>query len=742
MKTLKNKLLLVAGLGALLFVLAACVRFGMRRADTAEPREPVARTPIAELGNSAVTLAPPADGAHRIVLDRATLTRLQEAARKDTPAFRFVRARAEEALAKPVGAGYQGFEWAEAVANLSVAWHATGEPRYAEAALRYLGALLEDRSQVGDGLGGANVVHHDSGYGIRTFGAYSALGYDWLRHAPGADPALKQRVLTRLGEWLGWYAKSGYLRDRANANYYWGYVTTLAFAGLAFAGEAPAGDAWLTLARKELSERALPALRDDLKDGGWAEGWQYGEYTTAEIALVVEGFRTGARVEMARHVPWLAENIAHHTHALLPDQGSVYDGGTWGERPARPSGLGLAGIALALDGIGDPRAAEARWLMARALPPLKREQAFIGLLAEKPGAPERSPRNPDKTSLHLRGQGLTFARSDWSPAATWVSFQAGPRIAEDHQHADQGHFELFRGSDALIIDSGNAEGSATINHNTLLVDDGGKNNTYPPNQGVFGADRVKTTRFADQAGVLVAVGDIGEAYAPACAREGCRRRSVEKLTRTFVYVRPSLLVIDDHIALDGSDYAVAWAAHLMQNPKLESDLASAVVGRSRVDIRTLEPRAAARRAPREPTPSGKGPHRANSPWGAHFRLEVDSPRGEKERRFLHFISAADAAALPPEARALAGEGLRGGVITLSSGRHAVLFASAPDQGRVALGGPAEQVVIAGLEPGHRYHASVEPRGGCVIAFSAAQNGEHTANAGGALQLGAARCGKE
>jgi hypothetical protein len=733
----RTKLAAAAASFALLFVLAACVRFGMRHASSREPPEP-ARTPIAGLDSKPLMLARPGAGAHRIVLDAATIARLREAARQETQAFRFVRTRAEEALAKPIASGYQGFEWADAVANLSLAWHASGDARYAEGALRYLAALLDDRNEVGDRKGGAEVVRYDSGYGIRTFGAYTALGYDWLRDAPGFDAALKQRALERLGQWLDWYRESGYLHDKPLANYYWGYLTALSFAGLAAAGDSAAGDAWLARARSELSERALPALRDDLPGGGWPEGWQYGEYTSAEIALVTEAFRTGAGVEMARHVPWLGENVVHHAHALLPDGKSVYDGGTWGERPARPSALGLSGITVALDGIGDARAAEARAL-ARSLPPLRREQAFIGLLAERPGAPERSPREPGKTSLHLRGQGLTFARSDWTPSATWVSFQAGARLAEDHQHADQGHFELVRGADALLLDSGDSEGSATINHNTLLVDDGGKNLNYPPNQGVWGGKRVKTTRFSDDGSVVVAVGEIGEAYAPSCARDGCERRSVRRATRSFVYLRPSLLVIDDRIELDDPDTSVTWAAHLSESPQFEGNVASALIGGSRVDVRTLEPENATRRAPQEPTPSGEGPHRANKPWGKLFRLEIAGPRGSKERGFLHFISADGRDAAPSTATALRGEALRGGVIVSSGRRQAVLFASA-EKGRVALGGPTEVVVVAGLEPGKRYRASLEP--GCQLALAPAREGQHTASAAGALRLSATGCGKE
>ncbi len=717
--------------------LAACSRLGLQRSSSEEQRPQQVAAPVA-LGQAKITPRPSSGVACRIALDARSLERLKESARLRTPAFVRAQARADAGLVKATDSGYQGFEWADMVATQALLWHATSDPRYAEAAIRYLNALLDDRLVVGDGKGGADVVRHDSGYGMRTFGAYAALGYDWLRHAPGMNDALRGRALERLEQWLSWYQKDGYLRDRATANYYWGYLTALSFAGLAAASESKAADAWLKAAQAELSNRVLPEFRDKLRGGGWPEGWQYGEYTTLEIALVARAFRTGADVDVASKLPWLGQTVTHHVHALLPDEKSVYDGGTWGEHPARPSGLGLAALSIALEGVDDARAAEARWMTERALPPLQREQAWVGLLADRPGASLRPARDGAPTSLHLPGQGLTFVRSDWSPAAVWASFQAGPPLAEDHQDADQGHFELFRGGDGLLVDGGGSEGSATINHNTLLIDDGGKNLNYPPNQGVWGA-RVKTTQFGDDGQVAVAIGDIGEAYAPKCASQGCSRRSVQKLTRSFVFVRPTLLVIDDRVGLEEPEYDATWAVHMTVSPVLAGDLSSAAVGASRVDIRTLEPAGAARRAPREPTPSGEGSHRLNQPWGPMWRLEVTSQRGERERRFLHFISVGPAAAEPPIARRVSGKGLSGGVTRLEQRTVAVLFAEPQGEGQLALGGAVDSVVVAGLVPGRRYDLAVDA-GSCSVRLGATRAAsDRAATAGGFLRLSGLAC---
>lgn len=720
-----------SSLVVLLAGVTACGRLGLRRDAHDEPIAKRATAPVA-LEPAKLSVAAKGASAYRLLLDRDALERLKTSARLRTPAFVYAQARADEALSKQLESGYQGFEWADAVAATALLWHATGDERYAAASLRYLTALLDDRSTLGDGKGGADVVSHDSGYGMRTFGVYAALAYDWLRDAPGMNDALRARVRERLGQWIAWYQKDGYLRERPIANYYWGYLTALSFAGMALAGDDKAADDWLETARSELSNKVLPAFRDDLRGGGWPEGWQYGEYTTLEVALVARAFRSAFNVDVIGKLPWLGQTVTHHVHALLPDEKSVYDGGTWGEHPAKPSGLALAALALALDGVDDVRASEARWMTKHALPALTREQAWVGLLADRPSAEPRSPREGAPTSLHLPGQGLTFARSDWSKGAVWTSFQAGPPLAEDHQDADQGHFELSRGADQLLVDGGGSEGSATINHNTLLIDDGGENLNYAPNQGVWGR-KVKTTRFGDDGVALVAVGELADAYAPKCALEGCRKRAVERLTRSFVFVRPSLLVIDDQVELTSPDYGVVWAAHVTQAPKLEGGLATVTIGASRVDIQTIEPGQASHRAPREPTPSGDGSHRLNQPWGPMWRIEVASPRGERRRTFLHVINADAAESAPASVQPLRGQGLRGAVSRSAQQSVAVLFASGEKEARVALGRGVDNVVIVGLDPGKHYAVRLDASDCTLHLAPSRATSDAVATGGGALR---------
>lgn len=72
-------------------------------------------------------------------------------------------------------------------------------------ALKYWTVLLDDYQNVGDALGGDNVVTHDTGYAMRTFAPFSALAYDWLRDAPGVTEELRARARTRFDAWSTYY---------------------------------------------------------------------------------------------------------------------------------------------------------------------------------------------------------------------------------------------------------------------------------------------------------------------------------------------------------------------------------------------------------------------------------------------------------------------------------------------------------------------------------------------------------
>ena len=109
--------------------------------------------------------------------------------------------------------------------------------------------------------------------------------------------------------------------------------------------------------------------------------------------------------------------------------------------------------------------------------------------------------------------GPVYMRSDWTTNAVWASLSAG-ELFMDHQHRDAGHLTINRGGDYLLKDAGGYGEFVSQFHNVLLFDDRGCGNisVYPPNQGVWGGDRVKITKFYARPDSVYAQADATWAY--------------------------------------------------------------------------------------------------------------------------------------------------------------------------------------------------------------------------------------
>src|SRR5262245_7347183 len=101
-----------AALVCMLGIALACVRYGAHKLSSARHRNGSRPeyAAVGGLGPERLQLGRRPEHTARILLDRPALERLHEAAKAQTPAFRNVVARCDEALARPVDSGYQGFE--------------------------------------------------------------------------------------------------------------------------------------------------------------------------------------------------------------------------------------------------------------------------------------------------------------------------------------------------------------------------------------------------------------------------------------------------------------------------------------------------------------------------------------------------------------------------------------------------------------------------------------------------------
>jgi hypothetical protein len=684
----------------------------------------------------------------RILLTPGRLLALR--ARRDaaTPAWRSLAAACEEDARHPIAAGYEAWDWANAALDLALCSAASPRADYERAALGYFRALLDDRYTVGDGAGGDEIVRHDHGYGIRSRGALGGLALDWLHDAPGMTPALRAHAVDRFVAWSRWFGESGYNRDHPIANYYAGWFGALAFAGLAARDDDPRAVDMLAKARRMYRTEIAPAYRRKLAGGDFPEGWQYGDMVGAFLTVFADAeARAGEGRAPFESLPWLDETVAFRTHALWPDGRHMLDTGDWSRKPAVAPAHTLLALASVLPST-DAASAPARALARLAQQPRGEEWRWLAALGEegppRPGArPADDPRR-GATSYLAAGTGTLTARTDWSTGAVWFALASAPSLS-DHQHLDAGHFEVVRGADALVVDAGGYGSYSSLSHNVIAVDDGKENDNYAPNQAVW-SDAAAITRHDDDGRFVHALAEYASAYNPAGYPVDHPGRSVTRAEREVLLSRSPVpgagpesarVIVYDRITLSRPSYGATFLLHGAGVPALEGETARFTSGRSVAFAITVLPAGAAPVAVSEPTALGDGPYYANDPpeGTESARLEVRSPAGGLERRFLHAIVVADRAAAAPAVARLEGAAVDGVAIA----DEAYLFARSGVQrhaGTLEYTAPAGAVtqVVASLAPGGHYVAGARPEGdGCRVSLVAANDAR---SAGGPSGLAA------
>jgi hypothetical protein len=589
-------------------------------------------------GRAAHAAGPPSGAHPRFLLGSAKAGLV---AQKDTPEVSAVVSQCASEAGETIASGYQGWDWVSQMASCAVAWHATGDAAHAAQAVKYWRALLDDGASVGDAGGGATgynggpIVSQDSGYSMRTFGAFGALGLDWLYDAPGVDDALRAHARDRLVAWHDWYAASGYLNETPESNYFVGYfLATWASAIAIGTDDARGADLW-TAANALTDQYVRPAMKSGVFVGGdWIEGWQYGELAAQSYFVVsaaaAENGVTSFTDDFARDV------VMFHIHALHPD-GSFIDSGDQEGHPVEASNDSVWGALLAA-----PNAGWAGWAEQYAtkashdgVSPWVRALARARMASWAP-SDWKDANLP--LSYFAAGTQTLVARSGWGAGDTWASIQSAGRFGADHQHCDAGHFELIRGADALAITSADYGTWASWNNNTLLFDDGGDNSVYPPNQGAWGDPKKVALSATSEVGVASSAhASFADAYV---SNQG--GNSVKLAARDWIYLRPDVLVVSDRVAVSKPSVGVTFLLHTSTSPTASGAHLVADVGASRLSSQTLLPASPSRATVSEPVANaGSGPWSNNDTYAPAFRAE-EQQSGATTASFVHVLTASAA----------------------------------------------------------------------------------------------------
>jgi hypothetical protein len=650
----------------------------------------------------------------------AVLKRLRGAG---APSWRTLQSKCDDDVRETIPSGYEAWDWVSATLDLSLCHRVTGRAAYSRAALTYFRALLDDHVRVGDGAGGDAVIHHDDGYSIRTRGCFGAIAYDWLHDLPGMTPELRTHAVDRFVAWTDWFSESGYSHDEPIANYYFGYFGAVAFGGIAAQGDDPRASQLLRRAGRMYGSEIVPAFRSKLEGGDFPEGWQYGDLVGSLLALFTDA-EARSSPSAFEAVPWLRQAPTYRTHALWPDGRHMLDTGDWSDKPAVAPSHMLLALAIVLPP-PDPIARQARALARLAADPAE-EWHWLAALGDDPTRPAQDPR-AGALSYLARGTATLTARTDWSPRAVWVALTSAPSLS-DHQHLDAGHFEMVRGGDPLVIDGGGYGSFSSLSHNVLAVDDRKENDNYAPNQATW-SDTARIARYEDTPGWTYALADYASAYNPAGYPQDHPQRSVTRAEREFLFSRAPVagmpesarLVVYDRVTLTKPTYGVTFLLHGGSPPAGAGDTLRIAAGKSAAVVTTLLPAGATPALVNEPTDLGDGPFYANEPPEdtKSVRVEIRSPLGATERRFLHAIVGGPAEGRAPAPARIEGDGADG--VALQD--EAYVFDRAGDQAKPApltYRAPAAAMrhVVVSLAPGARYDVSAAPEGGdCHVSIA-------------------------
>lgn len=457
---------------------------------------------------------------------------------------------------------YQGSEPYHYIVNFSLCYRIvkaiSGETAAAPYAQKALGVLQANTYP----LLNFTAYSTDSGYGIRNYVPAMAIAYDWLYDSPLLTTSIKSSIVSRIKNWLDFYATSGYSNTQVISNYNAGYMVAGVLSAIALNGEDIAsGGIWTNAT--SLYNNARLTFDRTMPGGHWPEGWNYGPGVYQSYLLAASALKIATSDAGYLSSNWLANNVLFKMNAVSPDGKFFYDDGLWsGDSVGDPriNDIAAAGFAF---GWGSTSGKIARSFIDQvvagggSLSSIGEE--WKPLLLYDPSSQAYDLASLAK-SYYAAGTGLVTMRSDWTATSgTWATFISSPYLSyQGEQDKDQGHIELYKGA-RLLIDAGHdLYGDPgiknTVFHNTFTLEN--RNDTSYSGQltitercpNPLGTNPIGINAFNDGGPYTFASGEFSAAYQDNPVYPSiCGKIPVTWLNRNTFYLRPDVFVIYDQI---------------------------------------------------------------------------------------------------------------------------------------------------------------------------------------------------
>ncbi len=443
--------------------------------------------------------------------------------------------------------------------TLALAYLASGESRYAQAACRRLESISR-----WDPAGSSHVAHNDEAHMSVIWDGPQACDWVWEEFTD-AQRRLVIEQFRRRGqinfEHMHDRGMYGVARFDSHAGREIVFLAQIALVFHEHIGEAAE---WLSWLRPVLCG-VWPIWAGD--DGGWAEGPSYATAYVGIMTVFATALKRGAGIDLYRRPFWA--NHARWWQYCLPAYAEWAGFGDCGIRPPlraaaevvetidREAGLHVLAEYVAACRRADPPAANA----PQAVPP---QQYLAGLdeAALPPQAAEgnRGKHNPAAPSRLCR----IFPHAGWAAIRTSLDdpagdvaflFRSSPLGAVSHSHASNNDFILHVGGKVLAMPSGYYDGYGSAHHvnwvwqskshNCVTLSDAGQlvrsHDSLGAIEGFFEDDALIYFR--------------GRADASYDRAQRCRRH-VAFLKQAVCFV-----LIDEFVAREGVASALQWNIH-------------------------------------------------------------------------------------------------------------------------------------------------------------------------------------
>ncbi|MBL8619948.1 MAG: hypothetical protein JNK64_01565 [Myxococcales bacterium] len=436
------------------------------------------------------------------------------------------------------------------------AWYAalvgklTDDPRYCAAAVAQIDEFVS-AEEAKIAAGERPDVAFDSYLEVGPLIGDLALTYDWCFDAASAGQRTRWITYANQAVWNVWHPDeatwggtvmpwSGWSIDNPSNNYYYSFLRATMLLGIATRGETPEGQQWIDMFRDaKIGGQLQPTFARDLVGGGSREGTGYG--VAMKNLFELYDFWQGSTGEaLAASNGHARASMLHMMHSTVPTLDRI---APIGDHARDSEALWFDYHRHYLQTLAylfadDPIAARATAFLAdTSVPEMDQPFMYVYDFLYSGGITPTAYADLGR-AYYAPGVGQLYARSGWTPTATWMSFIAGP-YTESHAHQDQGSFMIFKG--AWMGYDGNVDSADGLRqepeaHSLIRFVDGGA--TVP--------QRADTTSqmaaVARGAGWVYAAGDLSAAFGAASP--------IDRWQREVVFLEPDVIVVYDRVATD------------------------------------------------------------------------------------------------------------------------------------------------------------------------------------------------